>query len=89
MGQLAVDDLLADLGNALGAKRIGRAGPAERRLLFLVGLQQRLVGPLRRKRSVGADAVQLIENSPRAFGCEGDGFFVYFVAIDIAKILLK
>ncbi len=47
VGQLAVDDLLADLRNALGTERIGRARPAKRRLLLLVGLQQRLIGPLR------------------------------------------
>ena len=34
--QLAVDDLLADLRDALGAERVGGAGPAERRLLLLI-----------------------------------------------------
>jgi hypothetical protein len=46
VGQLAVDDLLADLGDALGAERVGGARPAEGRLLFLVALEQRLVAPL-------------------------------------------
>ena len=38
--QLAVDDLLADLGDALGAERIGLARPAQLRLLLLPALQQ-------------------------------------------------
>ena len=62
VGQLAVDDLLANLGDALGAEGVGGAGPAERRLFFLVRLQEGLVRPLRGERSVGADAVQLLEN---------------------------
>ena len=72
--QLAVEDLLADFGNALGAERIGRARPAQRRLRLLVRLQQRLVGPLRRKRRIGVDAVELVENGPCAFGGNGDCF---------------
>ena len=47
VGQLAVDDLLADLRNALWAEGIGGAGPAKGRLFLLIGLQQRLIGPLR------------------------------------------
>ena len=39
VGQLAVQDLLADLGDALGAERVGGARPAKGRLLFLVALQ--------------------------------------------------
>jgi len=38
MGQLAVEDLLADLGNALGTERVCGARPAEGRLLFLIAL---------------------------------------------------
>ena len=64
VGQLAVDDLLADLRNALGAERVGGAGPAERRLLFLVGLQQRLVAPLGGEAGVGRDRVQFVEYGP-------------------------
>ena len=46
-GSLAVQNLLADLGDALGAQRIGLARPAELRLLLFPALEQRLVGPLR------------------------------------------
>ena len=74
-GQLAVDDLLADFGHALGAERVGGARPAERRLGFLIRLQQRLVRPLGRKRRIGIDAVQFVEDRPRAFGGNGDGLF--------------
>ena len=49
VGKLAVDDLLADFGDAARAQGIGLAGPAERRLRLFPGLQQRLVRPLRRE----------------------------------------
>ena len=68
VGQLAIDDLLADLGYALGAKRIGAARPAKRRLFFLIGLQQRLLRPLGCERGIGADAVHSFKNRPRALG---------------------
>ncbi len=73
--QLAVDDLLADFRHALGAKGIGGARPAERRLGFLVRLQKRLIRPLGRKRRILVDAVYSVEYGPRAFGCNGDRFF--------------
>ena len=74
VGQLAVEDLLADLGDALGAERVGGARPAEGRLLFLIALQEGLVAPLGRKGWVGADAVQTLVNHPRTFGCVDHGF---------------
>ena len=43
--KLAVENLLADLGHALRAKRVRGAGPAKRRLGLFVGLQQRLFAP--------------------------------------------
>ena len=55
VGELAVDDLLTDLRDALGAERVGGAWPAEGRLLFLVALEQGLVAPLRSEAGVGAD----------------------------------
>ncbi len=73
--QLAVDDLLANVGYALGAKRIGAARPAQRRLGFLVRLEQRLIGPLGRKRRIGMDAVQFVEDYPCAPGGNGDSLF--------------
>ena len=44
--QFAVENLLANFGDALGAQRVGRARPAQRRLRLLVRLEERLVGPL-------------------------------------------
>ncbi len=73
-GELAVDDLLADVRHALGAERVGAAGPAERRLGFLVGLQQRFVRPFGRKRRILVDAVQLVEYRPCALGSYGYSF---------------
>ena len=72
--QLAVDDLLADVRHALGAERIGSAGPTQRRLRFLVRLQQWLVRPLRRKRRILVDAVDFVEYRPRALGSDGYSF---------------
>ncbi len=46
VGQLAVENLLANLGDALGTERIGGARPAEGRLFFLPALLQGLVAPL-------------------------------------------
>ena len=40
VGQLAIQNLLADGRNALGAERIGRTRPAQRRLFLLPALQQ-------------------------------------------------
>jgi hypothetical protein len=68
LGQLAVQNLLADLGHALGTERVGGARPAQRRLLLLPALLQGLVGPFGRERWVGADAVQPLVNCPRALG---------------------
>jgi hypothetical protein len=67
VGQLAVEDLLADLRDALGAERVSGAGPSEGRLLFLPALLQGLVSPLRREGCVGADAVEPLVDNPRAF----------------------
>ncbi len=64
MRQLAIDDLLADGGHALGAEGVGGAGPAEGRLFFLVALEKRLVAPLGRKALVRANAVEPAEDFP-------------------------
>jgi len=72
VGELAVDDLLANLRDALGTERIGSAGPAEGRLLFLVALEQRLVAPLGREALVGGDRIQSAEHGPAGFGSVGE-----------------
>jgi hypothetical protein len=66
VGQLAVEDLLANLGDALGTERVRGARPAEGRLLLLPALEERLVAPLGREGGVGADAVQALKNDPRS-----------------------
>ncbi len=71
VGQLAVNDLLTNLGDALRTERIGGAGPAKRRLLFLPGLEQRLIGPFGSKRWIRTDTVQLLEDGPGALSCKG------------------
>ncbi len=73
--QLAVDDLLADLRDALGAEGVGGAGPAEGRLLLLIALEEWLVGPLRGEALVGADRIQLVEYCPARACSEHHTFF--------------
>ena len=74
VGQLAVENLLADLGDALGTERVRGARPAEGRLLLLPALLQGLVAPLGGERGVGADAVQPLEDHPRSLGRVDCGF---------------
>ncbi len=73
VGQLAVHNLLANLRHALGAQRVSRARPTERRLGLLIALQQRLVCPLRGDRRPLVDAVQLLKNHPRTLCHVGEG----------------
>ncbi len=74
VGQLAVENLLANFGDALGTKRVCGARPAQWRLLFLVALQEWFFAPFRCKRRVGADAVQPLIDHPRALGPIYGGF---------------
>jgi hypothetical protein len=74
IGQLAVENLLANLRHALGTERVGGARPAQRRLLLLIGLLEGLVAPFGREGWVGADAVQPLIDDPRALGRVDDGF---------------
>ncbi len=93
--QLAVEDLLADLRDALGAERVGGARPAERGLFLLLALQEGLVAPLGGKRRVGADAVQPLVDDPRALGRVDGGFlgvldrFGHVSAISLEKNRLR
>src|SRR6185312_906309 len=64
--QLAVENLLAALRDALGAQRVGGARPAQGRLFLLPALQERLFAPLGGEGGVGADAVNALEDSPGA-----------------------
>ena len=69
VGQLAVHDLLADLRHALRTQRVRGARPAQRRLLLLVALQQRLVAPLGRKAgAIGEQRVEFAVDNPSALG---------------------
>ena len=69
--QLAVDDLLPNFRNAFGAERVCCTRPAKGRLLLLVALQQGLIRPLRREAGIRLDAVELLEDCPRALGGKG------------------
>ncbi len=66
--QLAVNDLLADLGDTLRAERVRRTGPTEGRLFLLVALQKGLIAPAGCKARVGADAIELLKDSPSSLG---------------------
>jgi hypothetical protein len=65
---LPIEDFLPRLARARRAQRIGFARPAERRLRFLVRLEQRFVGPLGRECRPLVDLVQVVEDHPRAIG---------------------
>src|SRR6202020_2102932 len=73
--KFAIENLLANFRDTLGAQRISGARPAERWLGFFIGLEQRLVGPFRGGRRVLLDTIQAIENTPTAFGADGACFF--------------
>src|SRR5262245_35579437 len=75
---LAVDDRLPRFAHADRAQRVGLARPAERRFGFLIRLQQRLVGPLRRERWPLINFVEAIEHDPRAVGGEGQTLLEVF-----------
>jgi len=66
VGEFAIENLLADLGNALGTERVSGARPAQRRLLLLIALLERLVAPLGGEGRVGADAVEPLVDDPGA-----------------------
>ena len=76
--QLAVEDLLANLGDALGTEGVRGTRPAERRLLLLIALEERLVAPLGREGGIGADAVQALKNNPRSLGRVDGGLLNVF-----------
>src|ERR1039457_4287777 len=67
-GRLAVEDLLADLGDAARAERIGRERPAEWSFGFLPGLEQGFIGPVRNEAGVAADGIELVEDYPGGAG---------------------
>jgi len=74
-GEFAVDDLVADVGDALGAKGVRCAGPAERRLGLLEALKKRLVGPLRSERGIRVDRIQFFKDGPGSIRGERSGLF--------------
>ena len=63
-----IENFLARFPRAFRAQRVGFARPAKWRLGFLVGLEERLVGPLRGERGVLLDLVQIAENNPGPVG---------------------
>jgi hypothetical protein len=74
----AVDDLLADFGDALRAKRVGGARPAERGAGLLVRFEQGLIGPVRGEGRVRLDAVKGLEEVPGGVSGEGKALLEVF-----------
>ena len=70
---LAVENRLSRLARAGRAQRVGLARPAKWRFGLFVRLQQRLVGPLRRKGRSLVDLVQRIEDHPRTVRRQSTG----------------
>ena len=85
--QLAVENLLADLRDAAGTQRIRLARPAQRRLLLLPALEQRLVRPLGNEPGVAADRIQLVKNEPGGVRPHGNGL-LYVLDRLVSKLLL-
>jgi antitoxin component of RelBE/YafQ-DinJ toxin-antitoxin module len=73
--QLAIQNLLAYLGHAAWAERVGCPRPSEGRLGLFVRLEQWLVGPFRGERRIRPDAIHSLENSPGCLGCNGQTLF--------------
>jgi len=67
-GQMAIQNLLPNLRYALRTKRIGRAGPTQRRLRFFPGLEQRLLRPLWDRSIIRSNAVEALKDCPCAGG---------------------
>ncbi len=78
MGQLAVENLLTNLGDALGAEGVPWCGASRGGLFLLIALQEGLVAPLGGKGLVGADAVEPLEDHPCALCRINDGFLGIF-----------
>jgi len=74
----AVNDLLADFGDALGAKRVGSARPTERRASFLIRFEQGFIRPIRSERRVRFDAVKRLKQMPGGIGGEGEALLEVF-----------
>src|SRR5262249_25678205 len=75
---LAIEDLLANLGDALRAQRISGTRPAEWRLRLFVALQQPLFGPGRNETRILFDLIELVENGPGRAGSYGKRLLCVF-----------
>src|SRR6185312_2742815 len=75
---LAVNDLLANFGDALRAQRISLAWPAKRRLGLLPALQQRLLRPFWGEGWVLLNLIQLVEDIPCNVSGDCNRFFDVF-----------
>src|SRR2546430_16803709 len=78
VGQFAIENLLTDLRDTPGTKRVGATRPAQWWLRLLVRLEQWLVGPLGFGRRVGLHAVEALENRPSSGGSNGHCFLHIF-----------
>ena len=61
----AGDDGFAGFFHAAGAERVGLAREAERGLGLFPGLEQRLIGPLRRNRRIGIALIEILNTVER------------------------
>src|SRR5262245_10817439 len=76
--QFAVQDLLANLRDALRTQAVGSARPAESRLGLFPGFEQRLVRPSRGERRVRLDSIESLEYGPGRARRVGQAFFKVF-----------
>src|SRR5262249_5116254 len=64
--QLAIENLVPNLGHTLRAKRISRSWPAQRRFRLLIGFQQRLLRPSGYESWILSDLVYSFEHGPHS-----------------------
>src|SRR5471030_375540 len=73
-GRLAVQNLLADLGDAARAQGIRLARPTQWGLGLFIGLEQRLIRPRRHKARILADPIEFFEGKPSCARSVCQGF---------------
>ena len=86
VGQLAIENLLTDFRHTLRTERVRGARPAERRLRFFVGLEQRLVGPLRRGRRIRLDAVKRSNTAHVPLAATVTAFSTYLIGLCMSSL---
>jgi hypothetical protein len=82
-GQVAVENLLANFGDALGTKRIGRTRPAERRLRLFPGLEQGFSDHLGIGASLGAMRLRRSNTAHAPVAATVTAFSTYLIGLCI------